>query len=278
MSLSAFATVSVLVASPGLSTQVLELQPATARPGDAVRVRVYGAPTTPSGELGGAPLTFFLYRGVFQAITGLPVETGPGAVEVRIHPGEGLDELVGTLDVVPPNFNQRPLTVENKYVAPPPKVKRWIAEDRAAFKRAFDQKPRGWLFGGSFAWPRRAEVTAPYGDLRVFNGKKQSQHFGTDIDGRIGEPVHAANDGRVVLVRECYSAGNAVVLHHGAALYTAYFHLSKFAVKQGQRVKKGQLLGEVGKTGRVTGPHLHWGVKVDDRWVDAESLLRLKLD
>jgi len=130
-------------------------------------------------------------------------------------------------------------------------------------------------FGENFAWPRQGRVTAPYGDLRTFNGKKQSQHFGTDVDGAVGTPIYAANAGTVVMRRDNYASGNTVLVYHGAGLYTAYFHLSAFEVKEGQRVERGQLLGKVGNTGRVTGPHLHWGVKVDDLWVDGETLLKL---
>jgi murein DD-endopeptidase MepM/ murein hydrolase activator NlpD len=118
-------------------------------------------------------------------------------------------------------------------------------------------------------------VTAPFGDLRLFNGKKQSQHFGVDLDGSTGDPIEAANDGTVVMVRECYASGNTVIVNHGAGLYTLYFHMSHFDVQPGDKVKQGQLLGRVGKTGRVTGPHLHWSGKIDGLYVDAQALMKL---
>jgi murein DD-endopeptidase MepM/ murein hydrolase activator NlpD len=77
------------------------------------------------------------------------------------------------------------------------------------------------------------------------------------------------------MARDCFGSGNTVLVHHGLQLYSAYFHLSKMEVKVGQKVRRGQLLGLVGKTGRVTGPHLHFGIKHDGRWVDPESVLRL---
>jgi murein DD-endopeptidase MepM/ murein hydrolase activator NlpD len=134
------------------------------------------------------------------------------------------------------------------------------------------------LFEEPFAWPKLSRLTAPFGDLRMFNGKKQSQHFGTDIDGDTGDPAYAANDGVVVMNRECFGSGNTVLIHHGLGIYTAYFHLSRFDVKKGDRVRKGDQVGLVGMTGRVTGPHLHWGVKIDGRWIDPESLLRLDFE
>jgi len=118
-------------------------------------------------------------------------------------------------------------------------------------------------------------MTAPFGDLRLFNGKAQSQHFGLDLDGRVGDPIEAANDGAVVMVRPCYASGNTVIVDHGGGLYTMYFHLSHFEVKEGQKVARGQLLGLVGRTGRVTGPHLHFSVKVDGLYVDGATVLGL---
>ncbi|MGQ0507248.1 MAG: M23 family metallopeptidase, partial [Myxococcaceae bacterium] len=88
----------------------------------------------------------------------------------------------------------------------------------------------------------------------------------------------ASNDGTVVMARDCYSSGRTVILHHGAGLYTAYFHMSRMMVEVNQAVKKGTKLGLVGKTGRVTGPHLHWGVKVDGNYTDGEQLLRLNFN
>jgi murein DD-endopeptidase MepM/ murein hydrolase activator NlpD len=91
----------------------------------------------------------------------------------------------------------------------------------------------------------------------------------------MGTPILAANDGEVVMVRDNYYAGLTVLLWHGADLYTACFHLSRADVKPGQKVTRGERLGLSGSSGRATGPHLHWGVKVAGRWVDPESVLRL---
>ncbi len=279
----------------------LRLDPGTAKPGDPVLVTVTGVAGVPVGELAGRPLQFYPVPGGFQSLTGLPVELPPGELAVRIEapvaeavkPGPKvlqLEEngevvsptaanhplvLEGTLTVVDPRYRVRELTVASKFVSPPAKVKKWMKEDRAAFTQAQSQPFGPPLFKADFSWPTASEQTAPFGDLRTFNGKKQSQHYGVDLDGRIGDPVQAANDGTVVLVRECYASGNTVIVHHGAGLYTLYFHLSAFEVKQGQRVRQGQTLGQVGRTGRVTGPHLHWSVKADSFYVDGETLVKL---
>ncbi|MBZ4415604.1 M23 family metallopeptidase [Myxococcus sp. RHSTA-1-4] len=258
---------------------LLTLQPAAAKPGDPVVVAVRGMAELPSGTLGGRPLRFFPWGEGFMAITGLPVELGAGTAAVKVlgpaAPGAAPVELTGTLSVLEPGYPERELKVSGKYVEPPPGVKARMAADRRAFAAAFAQPFAAPLFGQNFAWPRQDRITAPYGDRRTFNGKLSSQHFGVDIDGDPGTPVTAANDGTVVMTRDNYSAGKTVIVHHGAGLYTTYFHLSRITVKKGTRVKQGQRLGLVGSTGRVTGPHLHWGVKADDLWVDGEVLLRL---
>ncbi|MCP3141129.1 M23 family metallopeptidase [Pyxidicoccus xibeiensis] len=258
---------------------LLTLQPGAAKPGDPVLVSVRGMAELPSGTLAGRPLRFFPWGEGFLAISGLPVEQAPGAVPVQVlgpaAPGAAPVELTGTLDVMEPGYPERELKVSGKYVEPPPGVKARLAADRKAFAAAFSQPFTAPHFGQNFAWPRQDRITAPFGDRRTFNGKLSSQHFGVDIDGDPGTPVVAANDGTVVMARDNYSAGKTVVVHHGAGLYTTYFHLSRIGVKNGVRVKQGQRLGLVGSTGRVTGPHLHWGVKADGLWVDGEPLLRL---
>jgi murein DD-endopeptidase MepM/ murein hydrolase activator NlpD len=268
-----------LVAFEAEAQPSLSMQPGTAKPGDPVLITVRGVDGLPSGTIAGKPLRFFEATGAWQALSGLPVEQSLGTVEVKVmgpRPREGKRvELVGTLDVLDPGYPNRQLQVAGKYIKPPASVKAQMAEDRAAFATAFSQSFVPPLFPSNFAWPRQDRITAPYGDRRSFNGKLKSQHFGTDIDGDTGDPIYAANDGEVVMSRECYSSGNTVLLHHGGGLYTSYFHMSRIDVKPGTKVKQGQKLGLVGKTGRVTGPHLHWGVKVDGLWVDGLTLLKL---
>ncbi len=267
-----------LLCVPALGKSLVEIQPGTVRPGEIVLVKVTGASELPTGTFGKRPLLFYPRGKHHEALTGLPVESEPGTVELTVKLGEKAAPLVATLDVVDPRFPARELTVANKFISPPASVKKRMAEDRAAFAKAFEQPFAPRSFGKDFAWPRHALITARFGDRRTFNGKQQSQHYGTDLDGRVGEPIFASNEGTVVLVRDCYSSGNTVIVHHGANLYTAYFHLSRFTVEEGQKVQQGQKLGLVGKTGRVTGPHLHWAVKVDGLYVSGESLLRLSFD
>ncbi|MBF5041377.1 M23 family metallopeptidase [Aggregicoccus sp. 17bor-14] len=254
----------------------LSVQPMRAKPGDPVLVRVEGVREAPTGTLAGRALHFVAAPGGFLAVTGLPVEQAPGALAVTVQAeAPPSPPLSAELQVVDPAYPASELKVDSQFVDPPPELKARIQADQEALARAYGQPSQPLLFQGAFAWPRKAKLTAHYGQRRTFNGQLKSQHYGADLDGRIGAPVAAANAGTVVLVRDCLGSGQTVLLHHGAGLYTAYFHLSEVLVKEGQQLARGQPLGKVGNTGRVTGPHLHWGAKADGLWVDPETLLAL---
>ena len=114
-----------------------------------------------------------------------------------------------------------------------------------------------------------------FGHRRVFNGQPRAPHGGADLRATTGTPVYAANRGRVVLAKDLFFSGNAVFIDHGLGVYSAYLHLSEMRVAVGTMVERGQVIGLAGATGRVTGPHLHWGVRVLDARVDPFSLLSL---
>ncbi len=255
----------------------VSVQPGTARPGDVVRVGVTGTERPPDGTLGNWLLDFQPNGDGYEALVAIPVDQEDGELDLGITLVDAGQEMTieGVLDVVPPHFPAKELTVDRKFISPSKAQRAWSARDQRAFDLAFRQPVSSRLFKQDFAWPRIADLNAPFGDLRMFNGKKASQHFGVDIDGNIGDDAFAANDGKVVMARECFGSGNTVLLYHGLGLYTAYFHFTKILVKNGQMVKRGDKLGLVGKTGRVTGPHLHWGAKLQGHWVDPQSILRI---
>jgi len=266
---------SLLLALALAAAPSLRLAPPAARPGDAVLVSVLDAPgdEAPRGTLAGRPLTFWRDAGgAWRALGALPIETPPGEASADVTAAGAA--LRGRLEVVDPRFPARALTLPKKFVEPPRKVQRRIQADRAAFARAYDRPFEPARFD-RFAWPRDANRTGRFGDQRLVNGKQASVHYGIDLDGATGAPVSAAADGEVVMARDCYLSGNSVIVAHGAAVYTQYFHLSRIDVKVGDRVRLGDRLGRVGMTGRATGPHLHWGAKVDALLVDPESLLLL---
>ncbi|ACG74682.1 Peptidase M23 [Anaeromyxobacter sp. K] len=252
----------------------LTLAPEAARPGDAVLVRVAGAGReAPRGTLGGRPLTFWRAGAEWRALAALPIETPAGELPAEAEAGGAA--LRATLRIVEPGFASRTLTLAPKYVEPPEAVKARIAADRKAFADAYARPFEPPAFARPFALPRRAPTSGRYGDQRVLNGEKPSVHYGLDLTGPRGAPVAAANAGRVVLVRDAYLSGRSVVLWHGAGIYTLYFHLDRVDVRAGQVVRRGQRIGRLGSTGRSTGPHLHWSVRVDGLLVDPESLVAI---
>jgi murein DD-endopeptidase MepM/ murein hydrolase activator NlpD len=261
----------------------LEVHPAKADPGGLVVLDAWGTEAPLSGSVLGQDLHFFLAGpGHQRAFLALKLEQAPGAFVVQARaaadlPAEGA-ELSSTLNVAKKDFPRRELSVEGKFVNPPKKVKKQMEEDRAAIDAAYAVPFGPALFVGGLAEPRPgAAITAHFGDQRTYNGKKKSEHYGTDFEGKVGDRIQSAADGVVVLARGCYMSGNTVIVSHGGGLFTSYFHMTRMDVAPGDRVTQGQQLGVVGATGRVTGPHLHFGVKVFTHLVDAESALKLSL-
>jgi murein DD-endopeptidase MepM/ murein hydrolase activator NlpD len=267
------ASLALLVSLAAAAAPSLELIPARVKPGDPVLVAVHGVEALPEGTVGSHPARFYRRDAGAEALVGIPVEQEPGLLEV--HVTAGAVTLEAPLEVVPPEFPERKLTVASKFVTIPASARARIKADQAAFQKAWATPFRPRAFSDNFEKPREALITAHYGDKRTLNGKKTTQHYGLDLDGSTGDEIRAANDGRVVMVRDCYTSGNTVLMDHGAGLITSYFHLSKFLVKAGQEVQRGELLGLVGKTGRVTGPHLHFGAHIGNLWVNPQALLAL---
>jgi murein DD-endopeptidase MepM/ murein hydrolase activator NlpD len=131
------------------------------------------------------------------------------------------------------------------------------------------------LWSLPFLRPRQARVTSRFGSGRVFNGRLSSSHLGIDYRGATGDPIYAANRGVVALVDTFFLAGNVVYIDHGDGIVTGYFHMSKPEVAAGDTVERGQEIGRVGATGRVTGPHLHWSARFGALTVDPADLLSL---
>jgi hypothetical protein len=261
----------LLAAAPRLNVVIA---PPAARPGDAVLVRVSGALAEPRGTLAGRPLGFYRVGREWRALAALPTETPVGEVPTTIEAGDARAER--TLAIVEPGWPERAISgVPAKFIEPPPEVTARIAADRAAFEAAYARPFEPPRFRRAFAWPRRARLTGRFGDQRVFDGVKRSVHYGADVTGPVGAPIGAANDGIVVLVRDAYLSGRTVLVAHGAGVFTAYFHLSRIEVRHGQTVRRGARIGRLGATGRASGPHLHWSVRVGGLFVDPESLLAI---
>ena len=165
------------------------------------------------------------------------------------------------------------LTVDRKYVAPPPEETARIKRDRQKVAAALAQPLQEQLWELPLDRPVPGSVSSLFGLKRVFNGQPRGMHRGLDLRGAEGSPIHACADGVVALVDNLYYSGNAVYINHGNGVFSSYLHMSKPLVQPGERVKRGQVIGLVGATGRVTGPHLHLGLVVQGEAVDPQPLL-----
>jgi murein DD-endopeptidase MepM/ murein hydrolase activator NlpD len=215
----------------------------------------------------------------FAGLLGVDFEAPPGDRSLVL---EGVDAsgaaitATATLRVVSRAFAVSKLSVDPKFVEPPPEEKERIERDREAFRRAFASPLPSRLWEGRFTFPAEALSQKNFGAKRVYNGQTRSRHAGLDLSAPAGAPVAAPGAGVVVLTGDFYFAGGGVVLDHGGGLMTMYFHLSRIDVKEGDRVLPGQRIGAVGATGRVTGPHLHWAARLGGARVDPAALLRLR--
>ena len=166
---------------------------------------------------------------------------------------------------VSPRFTN-PLSAETEA-----RIARENATARQLGRRAHDTPP---MWTSPFLRPRDAAVTSGFGSGRAFNGTLTSRHLGVDFRGGIGAPIRAANRGVVALVDDFFLAGNVIYIDHGGGVVTSYFHLSKALVATGDRVERGQEIGLIGATGRVTGPHLHWSARYGEVTVNPLDLVK----
>ena len=217
----------------------------------------------------------------FFALIGAGLETVPGAHDLRVDIFFSRNrhrEFTVRLNVAEGTFPQRKITVARKYVAPLPAEELRIKKERAIVNAAYRNPELQWRGTGGFIYPVKGGISGTFGDKRLFNNGYVSRHRGIDLRSPRGKEVHASNGGTVVLVHDLYYAGKTVIINHGAGLFSIYCHLSKAHVKKGNTIRKGAVIGRIGSTGRVTGPHLHWGIKLRNRFVNPLSLMHIHFD
>ena len=235
-----------------------------------------------TGMFGQRRLIFFpgKKKTVSYAFVGVDLETKPEnyRFEARLDlEGSGTVDLQESVRVHPKLFPVQKITVAEKFAKPSPEDQR-RAEDEtkrleAIWKTA--STPRYW--NGKFMAPLSSELTSGFGRRRVVNGQSRSPHSGVDLKAVTGTPIHAANSGKVVIAEDLFFSGNTVVIDHGLGLYTYYGHCSKILIQVNEIVKSGQVIAEVGATGRVTGPHLHWACRLNEARVNPLDLLSLEV-
>jgi murein DD-endopeptidase MepM/ murein hydrolase activator NlpD len=213
----------------------------------------------------------------WRAILGVDLERarGPYAITLTFELPDGSAlSATHTVQVTTRQFATRRLRVEPGFVNPPAEVEQRILAEavrlRAVLSAATDRTPMGPLQP-----PLPARVNSNFGSRSIFNGQPRSPHAGVDFSGDVGTPILAPGAAIVALAEDLYFTGQTVILDHGQGLFSILAHLSEIVVAEGARVERGETVGTLGATGRVTGPHLHWGVRLHGARVDPLSVLRI---
>jgi hypothetical protein len=170
-------------------------------------------------------------------------------------------------------YKSEKLNVDKKRVTLSKKDLNRVIKEKKILAKVYQNTSSYFLFTEPFRRPLSSFITSHYGNRRIFNNKKKSQHLGNDLRAAIGVPIPVANKGKVIFTGELFYSGNVVIVDHGLDIFTTYGHLSKIKVTEGMIVNSGDIVGLAGATGRVSGPHLHWGVKINGNWVDGFSLV-----
>jgi murein DD-endopeptidase MepM/ murein hydrolase activator NlpD len=257
----------------------LSVRARSVQPGEVVVLSI--SPRSPSGSVRvqafGKELTAYEDGDGWRAIVGIDLETKPGNYPVRVESGAPgrLAHATYELRVEPKTFRTRRLTVDEAFVTPPASELPRIEREAAMLAATYNASSPMRLWTMPFARPVPHEANSAFGTRSILNGKRRSDHSGADFLSPAGTPIAAPNGGRVVLAQNLYFSGNTVVIDHGLGVVSMLAHLSRIDVQPGDLVKAGQPLGLVGATGRVTGPHLHWAVRVSNARVDPLSLLAM---
>ncbi len=235
-----------------------------------------------SGEWGGRIIPLWQEAGkesVRKGLVGVDLELAPGAYEFKVIGQTASGEKMSCRVIVAVKkgrFATEKLQVGKQFVEPSPEQIKRTEEERQKLRELFDRVTPERLWDGKFRIPLDGVTTGSnFGKRRILNGNPGSPHGGVDLPGTTGTPVHAAQRGRIVLAEELFFSGNTVVVDHGLGIYTFYGHLSEIDVKVGDALEAGAVLGRVGATGRVTGPHLHWGLTVERARVNPLLIVRL---
>lgn len=232
-----------------------------------------------AGRLRDREMTFFKdpEKNSFYSLISAPLEMEQGIhlveLDTRENPGGGTRLLFYPLIIEETEFPSENIRVPKKMVDYDRKTRKRIKEEKELVTGVTAKRSGEKLWQGAFLTPLNNAVTSGFGTKRTLNWKKPYRHGGLDLKAEEGEPVVASNSGRVILVRRLFLGGNAVIIDHGLGLFTSYYHLSKITAVEGTLVRKGGVIGLSGKTGRATGPHLHWGVLLDGEWLNPLSIL-----
>jgi murein DD-endopeptidase MepM/ murein hydrolase activator NlpD len=248
-----------------------------AQQGQAVRLSLPHEPGVQAVEFHWRETTIPYARVGAEWITvvGVDLETKPGAYtgEIRVTKDGTVEKREATLDVKAVDFPVDHLQVAEEFVQLSPENSERALREAKIIEDIHKTISGEALWREPFVVPIEGREGSNFGRRRVFNGESRNPHAGADLRAATGTPVRSANRGRVVLARNLFFTGNTVIVDHGLGVYTLYAHLSRIDAKEKTIVERAQVVGLAGATGRVTGPHLHWGSRVQNSRVDPYSLV-----
>jgi murein DD-endopeptidase MepM/ murein hydrolase activator NlpD len=271
--LMAFVAAGVLAQDPAIR---VSLHARAQQPGELVVVSIEGAGATEPVHVRALDRDVPVFRsaaGEWRALVGIDLDVKPGVYSIAVNAGSPPRHAVQQLTVTRRVFRTRRLTVDEAFVTPPAAEEERIAREAKLLERVWASSAGEPLWTAAFVRPVPQPANSAFGTRSVFNGKPRNAHGGADFLSPSGTPVHSPNAGRVAVAQNLYFSGNTVIIDHGAGLFSMLAHLSSMQVAEGDRVVAGQVVGLVGATGRVTGPHLHWAVRAAGARVDPLSLL-----
>jgi murein DD-endopeptidase MepM/ murein hydrolase activator NlpD len=250
------------------------------QPGEVVMLTVDSARPLHAVRVGAFDRSFLCFETAdprkWSGLVGIDLDTKPGHYVVTVTGLDADGKAVSVeypITVAPKEFATRRLTVDERYVSPPREALARIRQESEKVRAIFDAVSPERYWTGPFALPVPGRSISGFGKRSVYNGQPRSPHAGTDFAGASGTPIRAPNAGRVVLAANLYYSGNTIILDHGHGLYSYFGHMSAFAAHEGEAVAADQVVGTVGATGLVTGPHLHWSVRLAGTRVDPLSLV-----
>ena len=281
---------SLLLLSTGKSLNAddnfrIESIPKIAKQGDVCLIRTSGPASVKSiyGEFRGEkfPLAPGMQNGIYEGLIGIDLTTKPATYEIKVIATDASGKSYASpfsLKIGKAVFGTQKLSLPRSMVDLDAKTLERVNNEASRLKALFQTFRDERLWKGAFIRPLDGKLSSTFGLDRIINGQRRSPHTGVDLEAQEGAPVLASNSGIVALFDELFFSGKSVILDHGWGLYSMYFHLSVARVKEGDRVGKGAVLGQVGSTGRSTGPHLHWAIRMGKTRVDPLSLLKLSDD
>ena len=206
---------------------------------------------------------------------GVDLTAGPGRHDVVVKMPDSGPEQRLDIEIRKKDYGVRNLTLPQNMVDLDSETLERVTKESAVTNALWEAQPDSPLWGGSFIKPVPGEVIGPFGRRSVINDQPRSSHTGVDLRAEKGMPIKAINHGRVVLTADHFFSGLSVVIDHGGGIQSMYFHMDKIQVQQGEMVTKGAVIGFVGSSGRATGPHLHWGIRINGARIDPFKVIDL---